>query len=147
MAKGCEECRKDPKYIKSESNPTPPKVPNALYNIYSDDAKPIVCTKHKTEKMVDVLHKKAYPKTCRVGGCNTQPGFNKPGETSPIYCLACAKNVLGPEQGVHYIVCLNILCKMCNKRQRDRDYTCMVDGKSERVCATCYRASYRADKT
>ncbi len=89
MPRKCQECRVDPIYIKSENNPNPPKVPDALFNNVKG-AIPIVCTKHKTEGMFNVSHK-----LCEADGCVLKASFNEPRNIVPRFCETCAHKFFG----------------------------------------------------
>ena len=47
------------------------------------ETKPLYCSSHKLEGMVDIIHK-----TCIHEGCKIRPAFNKEGETKELYCSA-----------------------------------------------------------
>jgi len=50
------------------------------------ETKPLYCSAHKKDGMVDVISK-----TCCEEGCKTRPNYNTEGETKPLYCSAHKK--------------------------------------------------------
>ena len=51
-----------------------------IYN-KEGEKKPLYCSKHKLDGMVDVISK-----TCIYEGCKVRPTYNKEGEKKPLYC-------------------------------------------------------------
>jgi hypothetical protein len=57
------------------------KVKSALFNLPTE-TKGLYCSKHKINRMIDVVHK-----TCHHKECNKIPNFNLPTKTNGLYCL------------------------------------------------------------
>ena len=60
----------------------------AIYNT-PGETKGLVCRKHKTDDMKNVVHKR-----CKFEGCDIQPKFNTPGETKGLFCLTHKTNYM-----------------------------------------------------
>lgn len=143
----CEDCRVDPVYIKSETNPNPPKVPFARYNFKTKDAKPLVCTTHKVEGMLNVSIKR-----CEGDGCILKASFNEPGNIVARFCESCAHKFLDKYMHV-WIKCpcgkrLTLCddCKYCPHNLLVDD--CLACCKGSHKCKTCienYRIHTESD--
>jgi hypothetical protein len=48
---------------------------------YKNEKKPLYCTEHKLDNMINLKNK-----TCIHKGCNIQPSFNYENEKKPLYC-------------------------------------------------------------
>ncbi len=137
MPRKCQKCCVDPIYIKSETNPNPPKVPDAVFGTTKGGI-PIACIKHKTEGMFNVKCK-----VCEADGCVVKASFNVPGNIVPRFCQTCAHKFFGSDKyenvltkckcGKRATVCED--CRQCpHNLPKDECKDCEKGSKHCKVC-------------